>query len=111
MYFHLQEEIRSVKAECATLKIMLSELQDKNTTTNDVLHESEERYRKEKELWDNLKLSMETEIEMLRENEKTVKIKISEYEKHLEIISKSPDEIQKTLAENVMRYASFKGNR
>lgn len=62
-----------------------------------------EKYEVDKESWLSIRKAMQEEIDVIKNNEQMLIAKTTEYEKSLEILKQSPEDIHKSFVESTFR--------
>ncbi len=72
------------------------------------MNEIQEKYQEDRESWNVVQTSMQNDIDIVRNNEAALQLKANEYEKSLQKLKESPEEIEKTFAEMSLRYYAYR---
>lgn len=81
----------------------MEKLRESFSDLEEQFNKMKEQYSIDKESWYNIKVSMQKEIDTIKNNEITSQLKANEYEKSLEILKEEPDEIKKAFVESTFR--------
>lgn len=78
-------------------------LREKLTVIDKEEKKLHEKYEADKESWLSIKKAMQEEIDIIKNNEQMLIAKTSEYEKSLEILKQSPEDIHKSFVKSTFR--------
>ncbi|XP_065202598.1 centrosomal protein of 290 kDa-like isoform X2 [Planococcus citri] len=104
----LEAELDREKETCKNLQTRVNNLQNSLDSLQQQMEKINEQYDLDKESWYHVKVSMQQEIDNIKNNEMVLQLKVSEFEKSLEILKEDPNEIKKAYVENTFRISSLK---
>lgn len=99
------QELKREKDRCKNLESDIEQLRNSFDTMQQHFDKLKEQCNIDKESWYNVKVAMQNEVDNIKGNEMILQLKVTEYEKSLEILREEPDEIRKAYVEHTFRYS------